>query len=119
MKDLVDAVVNEFGQGPIDKSHLSIMSKRNAVQAGTEILNFYEFIAQAIENKDVDEKLIRDSIERQFTKTCHYLKVIIELGLSTDERDPRKTYSGILHLYQRWNSRPLIAAQVTQPTTTS
>ena len=65
-----------------------------------EILNHYEFVAAAIRNGDLDERLIKDS-ERS---SCMQLYRCCEayIWALRDSRDRMSIYEHLEWLYQRW-----------------
>jgi len=104
----IEKVVCAFGDSAISSADLANNDKKNAIQSAIQILNFYEFLAKAIENGDFDEKLVRESLERQYFYACDKFKEVIRDALEKDTRKPEKTFSGILWLYKKWHGSALL-----------
>jgi len=103
------SIVNEKfpHHGPLRWEIIDAAENKAVYNAAVHLLNYYEFIAVAIEHGDMDEGIIRDCILMQFLGFVGRATEMIGKFRGEDEHgvpqpELRQTMSGIVRMRKRW-----------------
>lgn len=103
MNNRVRTFRETFGDRPIESGELEKDVNKDARAAAQYILNYYEFLAVALEHRDLDYDLLKDCLRGQLCVFYRQTQLFIEGVRKADLQQPSKRYSAIVELFKKWD----------------